>query len=183
MRLAGAAVAEDDDGVACVFARRARSRTRGLASDAANVSKLFPAGKRKQPANTWRAMRAIAAFKREAQEEAVETLAGGFSTSRGKLAPVRRELAAALGGEAAVTRPASSAAVVTSDHDDFGLNPSKIMNVIEGKSLKRDAGGQPVSPFPHPATGKEGSSSRRAKPAGMAGGRRWRVVAPFGDVA
>jgi hypothetical protein len=55
VRLAGAAVAEGDDGVAGVFARRARSRTRGLSSDAANVSKLFPAGKRKQPANTWRA--------------------------------------------------------------------------------------------------------------------------------
>jgi hypothetical protein len=37
------------------------------------------------------------------------------------------------------------------DHDDFGLNPSKIMNVIESKSLERDAGGKPVSTFPHPA--------------------------------
>jgi hypothetical protein len=37
------------------------------------------------------------------------------------------------------------------DHDDFGLNQSKIMNVIDSKSLERDAGGKPVSTFPHPA--------------------------------
>jgi hypothetical protein len=36
------------------------------------------------------------------------------------------------------------------DHDDFGLNQSKIMNVIDSKSLERDAGGKPVSTFPHP---------------------------------
>jgi hypothetical protein len=39
------------------------------------------------------------------------------------------------------------------DHDDFGLNYSKIMNVIDSKSLERDAGGKPVSTFPHPAPG------------------------------
>jgi threonylcarbamoyladenosine tRNA methylthiotransferase MtaB len=37
------------------------------------------------------------------------------------------------------------------DHDDFGLNQSKIMNVIDSKSLELDAGGKPVSAFPHPA--------------------------------
>jgi len=37
------------------------------------------------------------------------------------------------------------------DHDDFGLNPSKIMNVIDSKNLERDAGGKPVPTFPHPA--------------------------------
>jgi hypothetical protein len=37
------------------------------------------------------------------------------------------------------------------DRDDFGLNPSKIMNGIGSKSLERDAGGKPVSTFPHPA--------------------------------
>jgi hypothetical protein len=26
------------------------------------------------------------------------------------------------------------------DHDDFGLNQSKIMNVIDSKNLERDAG-------------------------------------------
>jgi hypothetical protein len=36
------------------------------------------------------------------------------------------------------------------DHDDFGLNQSKII-VIDSKSLERDAGGKPVSTFPHPA--------------------------------
>jgi hypothetical protein len=30
------------------------------------------------------------------------------------------------------------------DHDDFGLNQSKII-VIDSKSLERDAGGKPVS--------------------------------------
>jgi hypothetical protein len=39
------------------------------------------------------------------------------------------------------------------DHDDFGLNQSKIMNVIDSKCLERDAGGKPVSTFPHPALG------------------------------
>jgi hypothetical protein len=33
------------------------------------------------------------------------------------------------------------------DHDDFGSIPSKIMNVIDSKSLERDAGGKPVSTF------------------------------------
>jgi error-prone DNA polymerase len=37
------------------------------------------------------------------------------------------------------------------DHDDFGLNQSKIMNVIDSKNLERDAGGKPGSTFPHPA--------------------------------
>jgi hypothetical protein len=36
------------------------------------------------------------------------------------------------------------------DHDDFGLNQSKII-VIDSKSLERDAGGKPVSPFAQPA--------------------------------
>src|ERR1019366_4519179 len=36
------------------------------------------------------------------------------------------------------------------DHDDFGLNQSKII-VIDSKSLERDAGGKPGSTFPHPA--------------------------------
>ncbi len=37
------------------------------------------------------------------------------------------------------------------DHDDFGLNQSKIINVIDSKSLERDAGGKPLRAFPHPA--------------------------------
>ncbi len=37
------------------------------------------------------------------------------------------------------------------DHDDFGPNRSKVMNVIDSKSLERDAGGKPVATFPHPA--------------------------------
>ncbi len=38
------------------------------------------------------------------------------------------------------------------DHvHDFGPNRSKVMNVIDSKSLERDAGGKPASPFPHPA--------------------------------
>jgi hypothetical protein len=37
------------------------------------------------------------------------------------------------------------------DHDDFGLSQSKIINVIDSKSLERDAGGKPGSAFPHPA--------------------------------
>jgi hypothetical protein len=32
------------------------------------------------------------------------------------------------------------------DHDDFGLNQSKIMNVIDSKSLEQDAGSTAVAP-------------------------------------
>jgi len=39
------------------------------------------------------------------------------------------------------------------DHDDLGSDRSKIMNVIDSKGLERDAGGKPVSAFPHPALG------------------------------
>jgi hypothetical protein len=49
------------------------------------------------------------------------------------------------------------------DHDDFGLNPSKIMNVIDSKSLERDAGGKPVSTFPHTALGSSIGAHREAK--------------------
>jgi hypothetical protein len=37
------------------------------------------------------------------------------------------------------------------DHDDFGLNQSKIINVIDSKSLERDWREKPVSTFSHPA--------------------------------
>ena len=37
------------------------------------------------------------------------------------------------------------------DHDDFGLNQSKIMNVIDSKHLERDLRGKPVPTLPHPA--------------------------------
>jgi hypothetical protein len=43
------------------------------------------------------------------------------------------------------------AAFTRLDHDDFELNQSKIMNVIDSKSLERDAGRKPVPTFPHPA--------------------------------
>jgi hypothetical protein len=33
------------------------------------------------------------------------------------------------------------------DHDGFGVNQSKIMNVTESKSLGRDAGGKPFPLF------------------------------------
>ncbi len=33
------------------------------------------------------------------------------------------------------------------DHDDFGLSQSKIMNVIDSKSLERDADGKPCPLF------------------------------------
>jgi hypothetical protein len=37
------------------------------------------------------------------------------------------------------------------NHDDFGLNPSKIIKLIDSKGSELDAGGKPVSTFPHPA--------------------------------
>jgi hypothetical protein len=40
------------------------------------------------------------------------------------------------------------------------LNQSKIMNVIDSKSLERDAGGKPGSTFPHPALRSQGCRGR-----------------------
>jgi hypothetical protein len=37
------------------------------------------------------------------------------------------------------------------DHDDFGLNQSKIMKRDRFNKLERDAGGKPLHTFPHPA--------------------------------
>ena len=55
------------------------------------------------------------------------------------------------------------------DHDDFGSNRSKIMNVINSNILERDAGGKPLHTFPHPAlaapTPAPGSRGRAAPPA------------------
>ena len=39
------------------------------------------------------------------------------------------------------------------DHDDFGLKQSKVINVIDARTLELDAGGKVVSTFPHPALG------------------------------
>jgi hypothetical protein len=39
----------------------------------------------------------------------------------------------------------------TLDHDEFGLNQSKIINVIDLLELERVAGGKPLHTFPHPA--------------------------------
>jgi hypothetical protein len=52
------------------------------------------------------------------------------------------------------------------DHDDFGSNRSKIMNVTDSNILERDAGGKPLHTFPHPALaygpGTRDGSIRRA---------------------
>jgi 8-oxo-dGTP pyrophosphatase MutT (NUDIX family) len=39
------------------------------------------------------------------------------------------------------------------DHDDLGLQQSKIVNVIDSDNLERDAGGKPGAAFPPPAPG------------------------------
>ena len=49
------------------------------------------------------------------------------------------------------------------DHDDFGLNRSKVINVIDSKSVERDAGGKPVPTFPHPAPQPRQEKSLAAK--------------------
>jgi N-acetylmuramoyl-L-alanine amidase len=53
---------------------------------------------------------------------------------------------------------------------DFGLIPSKIMNVIDSKSLEGDAGGKPGSAFPRPALG---STTARALVAVLALAAAW----------
>jgi hypothetical protein len=47
----------------------------------------------------------------------------------------------------------------TLDHDDSGLNQSKIMNVIDSNNLERDAGEKPVPTFPHPVLGRDGRAA------------------------
>jgi len=41
------------------------------------------------------------------------------------------------------------------DHDDFGLDQSKIIKRDRFKGLERDAGGKPLRTFPHPAPGAD----------------------------
>jgi Cu+-exporting ATPase len=47
-------------------------------------------------------------------------------------------------------------AIRTFDHDEFGSNRSKFMNVSDFKVSERDAGGRPGSTFPHPALAEIG---------------------------
>jgi hypothetical protein len=44
-------------------------------------------------------------------------------------------------------------------HDDLGLNQSKVMNVIDPKSLARDASGKPLSTFSRPPPAHDPCSS------------------------
>jgi hypothetical protein len=46
--------------------------------------------------------------------------------------------------------PVRQTSMLSSLHDDFGLNQPNVMNAIDSRSLERDACGKPVSPFPHP---------------------------------
>ena len=65
------------------------------------------------------------------------------------------------------------------DHDDFGLNQSKIMNVIDFKSLVRDAGGKVVSTFPHPALRRDCALTRpRARGSPCSPARRRHRTSP-----
>jgi general secretion pathway protein G len=53
---------------------------------------------------------------------------------------------------------------------DFGLNQSKIINVIDSKSVERDAGGKRGSAFPHPALAVDepkGGASHRGSQDGF----------------
>ncbi|MGO9134033.1 MAG: penicillin-binding protein 1C [Methylovirgula sp.] len=49
------------------------------------------------------------------------------------------------------------------DHDDFGLDQSKVVNVIDSKNKERDAGGKPGTTFPHPAPKPRAEKSLSAK--------------------
>jgi hypothetical protein len=49
-------------------------------------------------------------------------------------------------------------AVIAQDHDQLGRNRSELI-VIDSKDLERDAGGKPVSTFPHPALEPAGLQS------------------------
>src|SRR5690606_30209495 len=47
------------------------------------------------------------------------------------------------------------------DHDGFGSDRSKIMNVIEFNISERDVGGKPHHTFPHPAPYRPRTNQRR----------------------
>jgi predicted ATP-grasp superfamily ATP-dependent carboligase len=68
------------------------------------------------------------------------------------------------------------------DHDDIGLNQSKIMNLTDFKSLERDASGKVVSTFPHPALAL-GSSRQWAAPSPDEPFRFGGCVRPAGQAA
>ncbi len=78
------------------------------------------------------------------------------------------------------------------DHDDFGLNQSKIIreasdisevsnNVIDSNSLERDAGGKPRRSFPHPALGGAPAFAILAESAVHVQTLREKLVAPLMD--
>ena len=50
-----------------------------------------------------------------------------------------------------LSKKSATFGIMPLNHDDFGLNPSKIIKLIDSKGLERDAGGKPVSTFPHHA--------------------------------
>jgi hypothetical protein len=50
-----------------------------------------------------------------------------------------------------LSKKSATFGIMPLNHDDFGLNPSKIIKLIDSKGLERDAGGIPVSTFPYPA--------------------------------
>ena len=49
------------------------------------------------------------------------------------------------------------------DHDDFGLNQSKIINVIDHLELERVAGGKPLRTFPQPASDHDDFGLKQSK--------------------
>src|SRR5262249_25598222 len=61
--------------------------------------------------------------------------------------------------------PAVSAGAARLDHDEFGSNRSKLINVINSNILARDSREKPVSTFSHPALGSQYIEQLRHEPA------------------
>jgi hypothetical protein len=102
----------------------------------------------------------------ESTASAAIALLAQFPPPLDRLSRRRQASLSARGGESAPSAAIRIPAFVPDsglDHDDFGLNQPKIMNVIDSNNLERDAGGKPVPPFPHPALAVRFSSRAVAK--------------------
>jgi hypothetical protein len=69
------------------------------------------------------------------------------------------------------------------DHNDFGPNRSKVMNVIDSNALERNASGKPVVTFPRPALGEAQDTRGAAREAGARSGGFLFFVEPSEAVA
>jgi putrescine transport system ATP-binding protein len=109
----------------------------------------------------------------------VATAAGVIAVATGDRLEPGATIIVAVRPERIVLAPAD---LPGPDHYDFGSNRSKVMNMIDSKSVERDAGGKPVSTFPHPALGANSFPGRIAEKAYLGDLTLYRVAIAQGLV-